>query len=162
MAPAVWMQAAGTGRLHSIAEIIAVIFSKKQHLSVPEVTDPGKGHRHAKPVGGRDNIGVPHRASWLNNSRSASLCDGLQAVGEREKGVRCGNCTLERKNRLHGSKPCGVDPAHLPCADADRLTMTLAETGIDDRVRFDVLAHPPGEEQCPRLLRRGLALGDDP
>ena len=51
----------------------------------------------------------------------------------------------------------GVDAAHLAGADADRLEVL----GEDDRVREDVLADPPGEEEvAPAGLVRRLA-GDD-
>src|SRR5260370_2797803 len=137
-------------------------FPKKHSiLSVPEVPDARKRHRYAKPVGSLDDLGVAHRATRLNNCRGAGLRDGLQAVGEREKGVGGGNSAIERKNCLHCAKPCGIHPAHLPCANPYRLAVTLAEAGIDDRVRFDVLAHPPGEEQRTRLLHCWLALGND-
>ena len=60
----------------------------------------------------------------------------------------------------------GVDPAHLAGADPDRLQVL----GEDDRVRGDVLADAPGEEQvAPRGLRgsaaddlHALAVGDVP
>src|SRR5258708_30114158 len=134
MAPADWMQAAQTGQLNSITEIISAILTKTQHLSVPEVPDAGKHHGHPKPVGSPDYLGVADRPSRLNHCRGACLGYGLQTVGEWEKGVGGRNGALERKNGFHRAEPCGVDPAHLPGADPDRLAMAFAEAGVDDRV----------------------------
>ena len=68
---------------------------------------------------------------------------------------------LQRKDGLHRAEACGIDPAHLSRADAYGLAMAFAEPGIDDRVRFDVFADSPGEEQSPHLLRCRLSFGDD-
>jgi len=101
---------------------------------MPEVPDPSKRHRHAKPVGSLNNLAVAHRPSRLDNRRSASLRNGLQAIRERKKSVRGGNSPLQRKNRLHRPKPGSIHPAHLPCPNSNRLAVPLAEPGIDDRV----------------------------
>ena len=64
-------------RLHSMTLIIAIICPKTQHLSVAEVPDAGKRHRHTKPVGSLDHLAVPHRPPWLNYRRSAGLGNGF-------------------------------------------------------------------------------------
>ena len=90
-------------------------------LAVAEVADAGKDHSDAQPVGGRDHFGVPDRAAGLDDGRCAGVGNGLQAVREREEGVRGGDGAGQRKHRLHGAEARGVHPAHLPGADADSL-----------------------------------------
>src|SRR5271155_1313104 len=101
MPPADWMQAAWTHRSHSINAIIDAISPKTQHLSMPKVPDARKRHGHPKPVGSLDYLGVANRPPGLNDRRSPGLGNGLQAVGEREKGVGGGHGTLQGKNGLH-------------------------------------------------------------
>jgi hypothetical protein len=81
--------------------------------------------------------------------------------GNGKKASEGGDGALERKNGLHRAKPRSVDPAHLARSHPYRLAVPLAEAGVDDRVRLDVLAHAPGKEQRTGLLRGGLAFGDD-
>ena len=59
--------------------------------------------------------------------------------------------------RLLEREAHGVDPAHLTRPDADRLKIPRH----DDRVREDVLADTPGEEQVtPARLVGSLARND--
>ena len=106
-----------------------------------------------------DHLVVALRAARLDDPGDAGLERSLRAVGKRE----------ERIGREHGAANVvavllrflqreldGVDAARLAAADADRREILRQH----DRVRTDVLAHPPREhEVAPACLVR-IAAGD--
>jgi hypothetical protein len=55
--------------------------------SVPEVSHPGRDHRDARGIGGRDDLGVANRAAGLDDRRGAGRDDRLHAIREREERV---------------------------------------------------------------------------
>src|ERR1700727_130930 len=132
MPPADWMQGVWARRLHSLNPIISTISPKCSILSMPEVPDAGKNHRHSKPVCRLDHLGVADRTPRLNDRRSACLGNGFKTIREGEKSVRGGDGALERKDGLHRAKPCSINPAHLAGANAYRLAMAIAYPGVDD------------------------------
>ena len=73
--------------------------------------------------------------------------------GKGKKASEAATQSLERQNGFHGAELGGVHAAHLAGADAER----LAVARVDDGVRFDVLADPPGEEQAAQFFRGGWA-----
>src|SRR4051812_14345503 len=101
--------------------------------------------------------------------RSARLDDRAHAPFERE-----GRPVGEREERVRGEHGAvgvvpelgglveryanGVHPAHLAGADADRGEIR----GDDDRVRQDVLAHAPREDEIAPLLLVRRACDDGP
>ena len=90
-----------------------------------EVADAGKDHGHTELVSCMDDLGVTHRAAWLNDRCGACLGDGLEAVGEWEEGVGGSDGAGERENGLQSAEACGVDAAHLAGADANCLAMAV-------------------------------------
>ena len=122
-----------------------------------EVADAGEDHGEAEAVGGGDHVLVLHRAAGLDDGGGSGCGYGFKAVGEGEEGVGGGDAACERQDGFHGAEAGGVDAAHLARADAEG----LAVAGVDDGVRFDVLAHAPGKEQAAQFFGRGRAPGDD-
>src|SRR5581483_3174448 len=134
-------------------------FSTRASVLVAEVSAPGEDHGGA---GGRDSRGhllVPARAARLDDRRDARLEAELRAVGEREERVggehRAAHVVAELRCLLDRD-PDGVDAAHLAGADPDRREILRQ----DDRVRADVLADAPREDEVSPLRLVHLA-GDD-
>ena len=116
-----------------------------------------------------DDLVVALRAARLDQRGHARVERELRTVREREERVRGERRSLERVAELACFLDCdpnGIDAAHLSGPDPDRLQVLHEH----DRVRGDVLAHPPGEEQvAPRRLVRAaghdlhpLPVGDVP
>src|ERR1700676_4290916 len=124
--------------------------------SVPEVADAGEEHGQSKTVGGADYFGVALRASGLDDGGGSGLGDFFDAVGKRKEGIGGGDCAVQQELSLHGADLGRIYSAHLSAADADG----LAVAGVDDGVRFYVLADFPGEEQGAGLFGSGSAFGD--
>ena len=59
--------------------------------SVPEVSLPGQHHGEAEPVGGGDHLGVPQRATGLDDGGRSCLRDHLETIGEGKKGIGGGD-----------------------------------------------------------------------
>ena len=57
-------------------------------LSVAEATRVIENHRHAETIGRVDRILIPFRPARLYDGRDAGLSGLLDAVAEREEGVR--------------------------------------------------------------------------
>lgn len=78
-----WMQSAQARLWLSLQVIISAVALKKQHLlptevlAVPEVPDAGEHHRHAKPVGRFNDLGVADRPARLNDGGGAGLGNRL-------------------------------------------------------------------------------------
>ena len=125
-----------------------------------EVADAGKDHGHTELISCMDDLGVTHRAAWLNDRCGACLGDGLEAVGEWEEGVGGGYAAGEREDGLHGSEAGGVDAGHLAGPYAYGLAVAFTETGVDNGIGFDVLADAPGEEERAELFGGGVAVSD--
>ena len=93
-----------------------------------------------------DDLVVALRAARLDDRRDAGLERELRAVGEREERVRGEHRARPGRGRAPApSRPRDAQsrPGCLAGADPDRLEVL----GEHDRVRADVLAHAPGEEQ---------------
>jgi hypothetical protein len=125
--------------------------------SMAEVPHAGEGHRDAQSIGGSDDILILYGAAGLDDRSCAGFGYGFKAVWEGEEGVGGGYAAFEGQDGLHGSEAGGVYAAHLACAYANG----LAVTGIDDGVRFNVLADAPGEEHAAHFFRSGRSVGDD-
>src|SRR5438046_1585579 len=113
--------------------------------SVAKVSTPGEDHSRSRPLYDRCNFGVPFGAARLDDRRHAARESLLRPVREREEGIRSEHRSLEVVTELLGlleGQAHGVDAALLACADPDRLQVIRDH----DRVRPDVLAHPPREK----------------
>ena len=111
----------------------------------------GEDHGHAMLVGGGDDFGIPHRTARLDQRGHASFRRGVDAIPEREEGVGGHDRAGDGQSgvlRLDGGNAGRVDAAHLPGADADGLLILR----VDDRVGFDELGYPPGEQQIGQLV----------
>src|SRR4051812_1905315 len=127
--------------------------------SVAEVPPAGEDHRAPRDLDGGFHLVVAPGAARLDERPDPGVERDLRAVGEREEGVarehRAGDIVPVLTRLLHRDAH-GVDAAHLAGADPDGLQVA----GEHDRVRRDVLAHAPGEEQVAPLLL-GDAARDD-
>ena len=114
----------------------------------------GEDHGDAKAVGGGDDFGVADRASGLDDGGGAGLGDGFEAVGERKEGVGGGDVPARGRTAFMAPKRAAstrdIWPAPMPTV----WPWPSAEAGVDDGVRFDVLADAPGEEERAESLRR--------
>src|SRR5260221_6723952 len=57
-------------------------------MSVPEVAHAGEHHGDAVLVGGGDHLVVAHAAAGLDHRARAGLGESVEAVAEREEGIR--------------------------------------------------------------------------
>src|SRR5947208_15188987 len=128
--------------------------------SVSEVAAARKDHRGARLLDRRDHVGVPFRSAGLDDGAHACVKGELRSVWKGEERIRGEDGAFELVTdlaRLLEREAHGVDPAHLPRPDADRLKIPRH----DDRVRDDVLADTPGEEHVtPARLVASLACTD--
>src|SRR5690606_17890127 len=132
----------------------------RRAASVPEVPYPGEHHRDAVLVGGGDGLAVAHRAPGLDHRADAGFGRGIDAIAEREEGVRGHDRAGHLQTGLDRLEPCDLrahHPAHLSGADAHRATVLR----IDDGVGLDELGHPPGKQQVRQLSLVGGDPGDD-
>src|ERR1700761_3873139 len=155
------MQTAQTTHYGNMAVIISVIERNLEDLSVAEMPDPRKYHRDAQPICSLNDLGIPDRPSGLNYSGGACLRYNFQTVSKREKGVGSGNGTIKWKNSLHCSESGCIHPTHLTGPNTDRLSVSVAESGVDDGIRFDMFADPPGKDHGTQFLRGRLSFGDN-
>jgi len=54
---------------------------------MPEMPPPREDHREVVIVRGRNDLGVPDRAAWLNDGFGPGRCNGIKTVPERKEGV---------------------------------------------------------------------------
>src|SRR5688572_18799962 len=128
--------------------------------SVTEVAHAGEDHRHAMLVGRRDDLVVALAAAGLHDGLDAVFGGDIDAVAEREEGVRGHGAALYGQAfvlRLERRDARGIDARHLPGAHADRHAFLREHDGV----RLHVLAHAPREPQVRVLRRRGLERGHD-
>src|SRR6185503_4781508 len=93
----------------------------RSFMSVAEVPHAGEDHGDAALVRGRDHFRVANAAPRLDHRRGPRFGEGVEAVAEREEGVRRHDRALQREacgRRLHGGDAHAVDAAHLPRAHA--------------------------------------------
>ena len=105
------------------------------------------------------HLAVALRAAGLDDRADARVEGELRPVGEREERVGGEHRALQLVTelpRLVEREPDGVDAAHLPGADPDR----LAPPREHDRVRVDVLDDRPGEEELLPEAGVGVAADD--
>ena len=121
-----------------------------------EVAHAGEEHGHAVFVGGSDGFFVPDGAAGLDDGGNAGSGRGVNAVPEGEESVRGHYAALDGFSGFHDADLGGVNAAHLSGADAHE----FGALGVNDGVRFDVLAALPGEEEGFHFLFGGLSLGD--
>src|SRR5215208_1240767 len=69
------------------------VFDPARVLLVQEMASPGEDHRQAVMVRRLHDLIVAHGAARLYDGLNASLRQRLDAVGEREEGVACGDRT---------------------------------------------------------------------
>ena len=112
-------------------------------------------HRQPEPVGGGDDVRIAHRAARLNDRDSPCFGNGLKAVREWEESVGRRDRSGQRQHGLLRTEPGRVHPTHLARADTDCLSIA----GVHDRVRLNVFAYTPGEQERALLLRGGFARG---
>src|SRR5450756_535050 len=125
---------------------------------MPEVAEAGKHHRYPMLVRRGDHFRVAHRAAGLDHRFRACRRQHINAVAEREEGVRCHDRTRQaqpRVLRLDAGDARTVYAAHLSRAHAQGLAV-LAEY---DGIGFHVFCHAPGEQQVLQLVAGGLRLG---
>ncbi len=128
---------------------------------MPEMPRPGEHHGDAVVVGGLDHLVVAHRSRRAGSRRWRRLRSppaSRRRMG-RTRRTRPPNLMVSgsfrpfglcaRPRRLARGDARGIDPAHLPGADADR----GAVLGIDDGVRFHVLGDAEGETQVGEFGR---------
>src|SRR5882724_9004918 len=111
----------------------------------------GEHHSHAALVRGCNDFLVTQASARLYDGLCARQGDHVDAVAERKEGVGRDDRSLERKSRLlrlEFGDTGGVDPAHLPRADAERASVPAEY----DRIRLGVLGDAPREEQVADLF----------
>src|SRR3954454_7110957 len=127
--------------------------------SVPEVPSPREHHNRSGCLCSSDHLGVPLRAAGLDDPGDPARQRQLGPVGKGEEGVGGEHRPLQvvaEVPRLLERDPHRVHATLLSRADAEGLEILRD----DDRVRPDVLADPPREEQvAPLFLARRS--GDD-
>ena len=121
-----------------------------------EVAHAGEEHGHAVFVSGGDGFLVSDGAAGLDDGGDAGSGRGVNAVSEGEESVGGHDAARDGLPGLHDADLGGIDAAHLTGADAHE----FGALGVNDGVRFDVLAALPGKEEGFYFLFRGLALGD--
>src|SRR5262245_58642956 len=124
-----------------------------------EVASACEDHRALRLLYCGDHFVVALRAAGLDDRPHPGLERQPGPVGEREEGVRREYRPLEVVTELAGfceGVADGVDATRLTAPDPDRL-QPLRD---DDRVRRDVLAYAPGEEQVAPLGFAGISAGD--
>src|SRR5699024_4966819 len=87
---------------------------------VPEMAHAGHEHGDAGCVGGVDDLPVADRAAGLDDGLYTGFCCGVDAVAEREEGIRSHDRTgyFElRVLRLESGDAGRVDTAHLSGTD---------------------------------------------
>src|SRR5262249_49506750 len=92
---------------------VPILVSKMPHAS--------EDHRQLVLVGGGDDFFVLDRAAGLDPRGRAGLRDLVEAVPEREEGVRGGRGPRQRQPRLRHRETGRVHPAHLARAHAHGL-----------------------------------------
>src|SRR5438874_6900152 len=129
---------------------------------VPEVPAAREDHHGACRMDRGDDLGIPLRSAGLDDRRDAGVEGELDPVRKREERVGGEGGAVDAVPVLAGlpeRDPNRVDAAHLAGADPER----LQPAGDHDRVRRDVLADPPGEEEvAPVRLGRLAADRDHP
>ena len=108
-------------------------------------------------IGGGDDFFVAHRAAGLNHRGDACFTGCIDAVTEREEGVRSHDRSPDFQSGMFCLDPrdaCAVDPAHLPGANANG----HAVLAVDNSIRLDEFGDAPAEQQVIHFLVTGLAL----
>ena len=129
---------------------------------VPEMAAAGEDHRRAGLL--RPRRSRPGRASSRPAGRSRSTPASSAICGPSGNGKNASEASaapvevVAVLGRLLDGDPHGVDAAHLAGADPDRREV-LRE---DDRVRRDVLADAPREDEVAPLRSSGLPHDDLP
>src|SRR6185437_4891713 len=126
---------------------------------VAEVAASGEHHRRASRPNGLGDLVVALRAAGLDDPRHSGVECGLRAVGKGKERIGGEHGSLDVVTVLAGlveRDSHRVDAARLAPADADG-RQVLDE---DDRVRADVLADAPGEDEIAPAGLVGLAAGD--
>src|ERR1039457_6978085 len=67
---------------------------------MPEVAEAGKHHRQSMLVRRRDHFRVTHRAARLDHGFRARCGQHINAIAEREEGVRCNYGTRQAQARV--------------------------------------------------------------
>src|SRR5713101_3223477 len=127
----------------------------EDHFSVQEVAHAGEDHGQAEPVGGGDNIGIAHRAAWLDHRRGARFRGFFHSIRKGKEGVGSDHSAGQRRLRLHHCEFHGIDAAHLACANTERGAILCKHDGVG----LHVLRHFPGKEHGVHLFGFGRAFG---
>jgi hypothetical protein len=116
-----------------------------------EMAHAGKHHGDAGFIGGIDHVLVAHGSTRLTTAVApASIADSSPSANGKKASeattlpLVSGAVQPQHFGRVDGlacSDPGGINPAHLPRADADG----GAVERIDDGVRLDMLGHPEGK-----------------
>src|SRR5580658_10788923 len=123
--------------------------------SMAEMAHAGKDHRHVVRIGGGDDFGVTLAAARLDDGADAVAGGHVEVIAKRQERIRCHHRAGETQvfvGRLHRREARRVNAAHLPGADAECALLACE----DDGVRFDELAHLPGEAQIDEFSGRRL------
>src|SRR5690348_14834309 len=80
--------------------------------SMAEMPHSREYHRHAVLVGGGNHLGVAHRAARLDHGADARDGGGVDAVAEREEGVRRHHRTAHFELLVAGLDACDLRAVH--------------------------------------------------
>src|ERR671919_811690 len=127
--------------------------ARKSRGSVPEVPGAGQDHGHAVLIGRLEDLLIPDRPTWVDHGPDAGRGGPVDAVPEREEGVRGHHRARSPGPGLAAGDVDRVHPAHLACPDPNG----GPPRSQDDGVRPDASRHAPGQEQVVPLARFGLA-----
>ena len=111
-------------------------------VSVPEVADAGEDHRQAEPVGGRDHLGVAHRAAGLDHRRDAVSCAASSTPSGNGKNAS-EPTTVPASGSTAFIAPTFTESTRLICPAPTPTHLPGAR--VDDGVRLHVLRHFPAE-----------------
>src|SRR5712664_113198 len=70
-----------------VASLTSLLKQAASPLSVPEMSDIRKGHRHLPLVGRGDHFGIAHRTTRLNGCDSSRFRRRYQTIRKRKKSI---------------------------------------------------------------------------
>src|SRR6266540_3378409 len=152
------LQRAPRGTMRDRAPRIEASATKPDQL-VAEVAAACEDHRRVSGAHAFDHLVVSLRTPRLDDRGDARVERGLRTVRKWEERIRSKHGAARVMTMLARLLECEAD-----CVDAARLAATDADRGEllreHDRVRADVLAHAPREDEVSPARLVGLAADD--
>ena len=111
---------------------------------MPKMADTSEDHRHLALVGSGDHFFIANRSARLNGAGRAGVSGRDESIRKREKGITGDGAAFEGEPgcfRFPNRNPRCINPRHLPGANTER----AISAGINDRIGFNMLYHPPSE-----------------